>query len=268
MLQTFTFQNTIISYADYGSGQPIVLLHGFGEDGTIWQHQIELLCTVGRVVVPDLPGSGMSGLLPQLTKTPITITDYANCVYALVQQLQLHNIILLGHSMGGYITLAFAEKYGSLLKAFGLLHSTAFADSPEKKEVRKRGIEMIQQYGAFPFLKNTLPNLFADKYNKEHLEKVNELIDRGKQFTTEALTQYYTAMMNRPDRTLVLQNSKVPVLFIAGDQDVAAPLPDLLQQVHLPNISHFYVLPQNGHMGMWEHADVFNSHLLNFIGAL
>ena len=170
--------------------------------------------------------------------------------------------------MGGYISLAFAEMFPQKLKAFGLVHSTAFADSAEKKTGRQQGIEMINEYGAFAFLKNTIPNLFSKKFKETNADEVEQLIEKGKSFSEEALTQYYTAMMNRPDRTAVLKEAKVPVLFIIGEEDIAAPLDDLLQQVHLPDISDIHILQGVGHMGMMEVPELVNKHLLSFIDSI
>lgn len=266
MQTSFQYKNGNVSYRKEGSGQTVVLLHGFGEDSTIWDKQLPFLKAFCQVIVPDLPGSGQSTLLqPAKSETPVTIEDYADCIFALLQQEQVASCIMLGHSMGGYITLAFAGKYSQVLNGFGLVHSTAFADSEEKKAARRKGIELMRQYGGFSFLKNTIPNLFADEYKQKNAESVALLIEKGKEFSTDALIQYYTAMIYRDDRTAVLKNSIVPVLFIIGSQDVAAPLNDLLQQVHLPGVSYIHILEGVGHMGMWEATDEINKHLAAFI---
>jgi len=262
MYKNFNYKNSNISYEVLGEGQPVVLLHGFGETGSIWNKQDIVLKKQCRLIIPDLPGSGNS---ETLQGENISIEDYAACVNALLNEENIETCIMLGHSMGGYITLAFAEKYPERLKAFGLVHSTAFADNEEKKATRKKGIQMVKEYGGYSFLKNTTPNLFADVFKKEHPEEVNTLIENGQSFPDEALVQYYSAMMNRPDRTSVLSQSKVPVLFIIGTEDVAAPLNDLMQQVHLPEVSHFHIIEGVGHMSMLEAADQLNKFLLDFI---
>ncbi len=262
MEKKFRYLNTEIFYKVTGKGQPVVLLHGFAEDSNIWNQQIDFLQKYCLLIVPDLPGSGKSGMLQ---KDNIEIEDYAHCIDALLKNENIDKCILLGHSMGGYITLAFAQMFPEKLQAFGFVHSTAFADNEDKKETRKKGIKMMEEYGVYPFLKNTTPNLFSDQYKKQHPEKVSELIEQGKNFTKEALIQYYTAMMNRADRTEVLKRSEVPVLFIIGAEDKAAPLEDLLQQVHLPKISYVHIINGVGHMGMWEEAQQVNNFLLEFI---
>ena len=268
MSKTFSYRSSILSYEIYGKGQPVVLLHGFGEDSHIWDEQVSFLKEHCQLWVPDLPGSGKSGLLHPLPGEEfVTIETYADCIHALMQFEAITQCIMLGHSMGGYITLAFAEKYPQALKAYGLVHSTAFADTEEKKKVRERGIELIEKYGAPAFLKNTIPNLFSEGYKQRNPEIVTKLIDEAIQFSKEALQQYYRAMILRPDRTAVLKSNRLPVLFVIGTEDIAAPMADVLQQVSLPEISYIYVLPDTGHMGMWESTDQLNQLLLTFINS-
>ncbi len=262
MEKDFQYGTVNLHYITEGAGKNVVLLHGFAEDAHIWDKQIDFLKDHCRIIAIDLPGSGKSGMLQG---DNIGIEDYADCVYAILQHEHLDKCILLGHSLGGYITLAFAEKYPDSLYGFGLVHSTAFADSEEKKAVRKKGIEIIGQYGSYPFVKNTTPNLFSNEYKAAHADSVKTLSETGNNFKPEALQQYYAAMMNRPDRTSVLSGSKTPVLFILGMEDVAAPLQDLLQQVHLPKLSYIHILENTGHMGMWEATDLVNSYLLDFV---
>lgn len=261
MQKEIAYKNKIVAYRVEGEGEVVLLLHGFGEDSHIWDGQINFLKSSCRVITLDLPGSGASEYNDQLS----SLNDFADCINALLMHENISQSIMLGHSMGGYILLSFAEKYPQLLKAFGLVHSTAFADSEEKKLVRTKGIEAIEQYGAYAFLKNTIPNLFGGSYKKEQSAKVDELIEQGKQFPKKALQQYYTAMMNRPDKTSVLQNSEVPVLFVIGTADVAAPLTDVLKQAHLPEIAYIHILENTGHIGMWEARDLVNKYLLEFI---
>src|SRR4051812_6767172 len=142
-------------YRSNGSGPVVMLVHGFGEDSTVWKHQYEALPGY-RLLLPDLPGSG---------KTPMSkdlgMEGMAGVLKQLLVALNIEKCIMIGHSMGGYVTMAFAEKYNSFLAAFGLIHSTAYADSEEKKAARRKGIEFIKENGAFAFLKSVTPNLFS-----------------------------------------------------------------------------------------------------------
>jgi pimeloyl-ACP methyl ester carboxylesterase len=267
MEKTFSFRSATISYTLQGKGTTVVLLHGFGEDRQIWDKQVSFLREHCRLLVPDLPGSGKSSLL--VTETPasdaVGIDDYAELIHALLQTENISSCIMLGHSMGGYITLAFAEKYPALLRAFGLVHSSAFADSEEKKAMRAKAVTTISKFGAPAFLRNTIPNLFGKAFKETYPEKVSDLIKTAEGFTAAALEQYYIAMMNRPDRCKVLAGNHLPVLFVMGTEDIAAPMEDVLQQVHLPQISYIHVLPGCGHMGMWEAPELLNQLLLAFI---
>ena len=274
MQKTFIYKEARISYRTEGKGKPVVLLHGFGEDSHIFDQQIEFLKESCLLIIPDLPGTGKSALLISDHPMPVTgilkpvtvsIEDYADCIKALLEEEKISKCILLGHSMGGYITLAFAEKYPGSLSRFGLIHSSAFADNEEKKRNRQRGIDLMEQYGAYAFLKNTIPNLFSLQFKEAFPDKLESLIEASKQFSTEACRQYYTAMMNRPDRTDVLKGNPLPVLFVIGTEDVAAPLNDLNLQIHLPLCSYIHIIENVGHMSMWEAPELLNSYLLEFI---
>lgn len=262
MLKTFQYQNSAISYNVYGSGTSVVLLHGFAEDSTIWNSQVDALSNVCQLIIPDLPGSEKSEILRDENAG---MEAYADCIHALLLHEKIETCIMLGHSMGGYITLAFAERYANKLKGFGFVHSTAFEDSDERKVNRKKGIKLMDEYGAVSFVKNTTPNLFTDAFKKEHADKVDEIIHRITNANTPALTQYYRAMLNRPDRKHVLEFTEVPVLFIAGKEDITIPVNDVLQQVRLPRVSYIHIINNAGHMSMIETPDELNKHLLYFI---
>ena len=262
MQKEFEYKNATVNYSIQGKGDAVLLLHGFGENSLIWQDQVHFLKENYTIVTPDLPGSGKSSILEQEL---VTIQDYAACIFALLQNEKIEKCYLLGHSMGGYITLAFAAEYPEKLMGFGLINSTAFADNAEKKKSRLQGIEMIKEHGAYSFLKTAIPTLFAKSFKNEHPEKVADLVEKSKQFSNEALIQYYTAMMNRPDSTEVLQNSQLRVLFVIGTEDNAAPLTDLLQQIHLPQNAQIHILDGVGHMSMIEASPKVNDYLIEFL---
>ncbi len=185
-----------------------------------------------------------------------------------VLPLRGSGVILIGHSMGGYITLAFAEKYPELVKAFGLFHSTAFADSEEKKETRRKGIKFIEQQGGYEFLKSSISNLFAPHTKEEKSYLVEEQIEAVRNANGAALVSYYVSMMQRPDRTAVLRDSPVPVLFVLGRHDNAVPFEDGLKLCHLPQLAYIELLENAGHMGMAEEIIESNKILSDFITAI
>ncbi len=258
--KSFLFQNKSIHYNTYGEGKPVILLHGFGEDSTIWDSQIKSLQPHYLLIVPDIPGSGKSELI-----TGANIEIYAEIIKGLLDKELITEAVLIGHSMGGYIALAFSEKYPTYLKAFGLFHSSAFADTEEKKEARKKAIDFIKEKGAHTFLKTSTPNLFTQQYKDAKSEKVEALIESGKLFTEEALIQYYDAMIARPDRINILKNFNKPILFIIGQHDQAIPFDASMKQCHLPSQSHVHILRESAHMGMWEEENKTNNILLSFL---
>lgn len=267
--RSINYQQKNIHYKVYGEGQPVVLLHGFGEDSTVWKLQITALKDHFQLIVPDLPGSGDSELVPGAD-----IETYADIVKAIVD-IELPGasgqepfLQLIGHSMGGYITLAFAEKYPQYLKSFGLFHSSAFADTEEKKVTRKKAIAFIREKGAAAFLKTSIPGLFTAEYQEAFPEKVEALVETAKKISPEALVQYYEAMIARPDRVAVLNNFNGPVLFLIGQHDTAVPFESSLQQCYLPAQSHVHILRQSAHMGMLEESEKSSEALLNFLSAL
>jgi pimeloyl-ACP methyl ester carboxylesterase len=276
MQKEFLYQSKKIFYRIEGAGMPIVLLHGFGFDSSVWNEQIDFLKDDCLLVIPDIPGSGQSEMLQvdnyQLPETSnrqsetfISIEDYAKCIHQLLIEENISQCIILGHSIGGYITLAFAKLFPEQLKAFGLVHSTAYADTEEKKTNRQRSIEMMDVYGGYAFLKNTIPNLFSKSFKEAFPEKVESFIEKAKDFKTEALQQYYAAMMHRPDYTSVVKDTEAAVLFVIGTEDIAAPMKDVLEQTQLCKNAYIHILEQTGHMGMLEAAKKMNLLLLDFI---
>jgi pimeloyl-ACP methyl ester carboxylesterase len=259
------FQNKKIFYRAEGKGKVVILLHGFAEDGNIWNPQFDILKKEHFVIVPDLPGSGQSEML----EGTCTLSDYAEVVKAIVDEElgknQKSTFSLIGHSMGGYITLAYAEKYPERLESLGLFHSSAFADDEQKKETRRKAIEFIKSNGAEAFLKTSTPNLFSEKTRNEKPELVEKLLSLAMNVSAGALIQYYEAMISRPDRTSVLKAFSKPVLFMIGAHDTAIPLQASLQQCYLPPVSSVHILNNSGHLGMWEEEEKANEYLSAFL---
>jgi len=260
MNKEIQYQGKKIFYRSNGAGKPVMLVHGFGEDGNVWNKQIEYLKDKCYLIVPDLPGSGQSEMIDDMS-----MEGMAEVLHSIIHEENIDTWTVIGHSMGGYITLALVESYWNHVNAFGLFHSSAFADTEEKKETRKKGIEFIKKNGAFEFLKTATPNLFSPNSKEQIPNSINEFINSLANLSSDSLVAYYNAMMKRPDRTSVLKNSKNPVLFVAGEHDNAIPLNDILKQCHLPEKSYFHVLKKTGHMGMMEETENANRILEEFL---
>ncbi|MGB5030268.1 MAG: alpha/beta hydrolase [Chitinophagaceae bacterium] len=249
-----------IFYRVTGEGNPVMLVHGFGEDGTVWNNQVDFLKDKFRIIIPDLPGSGKSELIENSS-----LEVMAEVLHQIIHEEDIDHCVMIGHSMGGYITLAFAEMYWNHLTAFGLFHSSAYADSKEKITTRQKGIEFINEHGAFAFLKTATPNLFSPLTKAENPGLIDKQINSLDNFSPAALVSYYEAMISRPDRTAILLQATVPVLFIIGKYDNAVPPEDSLQQCHLPEKSYIHMLNRSGHMGMLEEPQQSNQILEKFL---
>ncbi|MBI5373110.1 MAG: alpha/beta hydrolase [Sphingobacteriales bacterium] len=260
MNKTIVIEGQRIRYRVTGSGQPVMLVHGFGEEAGVWDEIADHLKNTYRLVIPDLPGSGHSEQIPDMS-----IEGMAEVLHTILHEEKLSTCVLIGHSMGGYITLAFAEKYPNHLSGFALFHSTAYADSEEKKAARRKGIEFIKEHGAFPFLKASIPNLFSPLTREKNAALVEKHIAGLTHFTPGALVAYYNAMISRPDRSDLLKQCGIPVLFIIGKHDTAAPPADSFRQSGLPEISYIHQLEKSGHMGMLEEPEQCTRILEGFL---
>jgi len=251
-------------YRMYGDGPVCVLLHGFAEDGHIWDQQVAELSKKFTCLVIDLPGTGDSA--PAFDKhRDLSVNSAADIVLEIIQQEKLEKVTLLGHSMGGYVTLAFAEKYPATLKGFGLIHSTAFADNEEKVQTRKKSVAFMRDHGTKLFLEQLYPNLYGEQFKKHHYDEIEKQIKASEIYQAEVLIQYYEMMIKRPDRTNILRTAQIPVLFIIGAEDKTVNLADSLAQCHLPLESHILILEKAGHMGMKEEVEKTNTAIRDFL---
>jgi pimeloyl-ACP methyl ester carboxylesterase len=246
--KTIVDEDKILFYRDEGAGLPVMLVHGFAEDGTVWDAVAPRLKNICRLLIPDLPGSGRSSPLSQET----SMESLAECLKNLLDREDIDRCIFIGHSMGGYITLAAADAYPERVRAFGFFHSTAYPDGEEKKTGRRKSMEFIRQYGAAPYIRQSIPNLFAAVTRGSRPDLVEDMIRRYSGFSAQSLVDYQEAMLHRPDRLSVLQKFTGPILFIIGENDTLVPLAQSLEQCHMPWLSHIHVLPISGHMGMLE----------------
>lgn len=257
MQKKIRFENKSMSYWVEGKGQPLMLVHGFAEDHRVWHYQTKHLQKNFQIILPDLPGSGASELIDT-----ISMESMAEMLKAILDQEGIDQCSIIGHSMGGYVMLAFAEKNQERLNSFSLFHSTAYPDSEEKKQTRLKAIEFIRKNGVEEFLKTSTPNLFAKgntaSQQEERLKMIKEVVDTYKDFTQEALIAYYRAMMERPDRTEVLKTFTKPILFLLGKEDTAVPYDQGIEQSKLPRNVETHTLQHSGHMGMWEEKDKSN----------
>jgi pimeloyl-ACP methyl ester carboxylesterase len=250
----------MLEYNDTGHGFPLVLLHGFCESRSLWKYCEKELSAHYRVISPDLPGFGES----RLEDSNISIEYFAEKIKYLLDELKIEKCIMIGHSLGGYITLAFAEKYELRLKGIGMFHSTAFADTEEKKENRNKTIEFIRKHGVPMFAQSFVPPLFSLR-NRELLKiEIQELIEISSSSSEAGVIETTKAMRDRKDRVHVLKAVNFPVLYVVGKKDGSVPLEKSLEQCYLPKHSIVHFLENAGHMGMIENKPETIKILHNF----
>jgi pimeloyl-ACP methyl ester carboxylesterase len=232
-------------------GIPLLLLHGFCETHQVWEHYLAALGTRFRVLCPDLPGFGRSSSLPE----GFTLSDVAERLAAWLHQLGIEKAIIIGHSLGGYVALALLEKYPELFAGIGLFHSTAYADSSEKRKSRQHVIDFVEKHGVETFATSFVPQLFHTTnrpYIEEYIAKVVAIAAATPEYT---LIGYTRAMQQRPDRLAVLEAYKGPILYIIGEKDGSVPLEDSKRQLLQLHNYQAYVLEETGHMGMFEQEE-------------
>lgn len=247
-------KNDTLSYKEFGQGKAVVFVHGFCENHTIWSDYAQKLSSSYHVIVPDLPGFGDSS--PEFGEA-VSMEYYARRVHELLEVVckNEEQVTFIGHSLGGYVALAFAELYPERINGFGLFHSTAFPDNEEKKQSRDKVAQYIQDKGVPAFTDNFVEPLFYAGNRAQLKNEIEEVKKQAGLSSKEGAVAATLAMKERADRTAVLKESKVPVLFIAGKKDTSIPIEKSLEQFHFPAKSLVYLLDNVGHMGMIEEKE-------------
>jgi pimeloyl-ACP methyl ester carboxylesterase len=250
-----------LAYYDQGKGeQAILLIHGFGEDHAIWKNQIEFLSTHYRVIAPNLPGVHCKPLALHHSQAP-NIRMYVEVLHELMHHLHIEQYYIVGHSMGGYIGLSFADYYVNHVQGLLLFHSTTYEDNEAKKTSRMKVAEFIQEWGVSKYLETATPNLFGDAFKKTNPGVIQNVIESGSSISQEAMIQFVFAMRNRKAMTHLLKQHTIPVWMIVGEADLAVPIQDSLEQIKLLPSSNSLVLNNVGHMGMFEATDQVNEFI-------
>jgi pimeloyl-ACP methyl ester carboxylesterase len=253
-------KNLSVAYHSQGKGLCIILIHGFMETHEIWSGFADSLSEHYHVISVDLPGHGLSDPIDK----PWQLEKYAEAVYDIIIEEKIEKTIMIGHSMGGYVTLAFAEAYPEKLIGIGLFHSTPFADSEEKKIARYKTIENIEAGK----LNEIINRHFIDVYNHKNRHLFSKEIERAKKaaylLSRNAVIASITAMAERKDRSGLLGELKIPALLIVGTEDTFIPK-TLVEQIILPPNSQTSILWDSGHMGMIEEKEKSLKAIISFI---
>jgi pimeloyl-ACP methyl ester carboxylesterase len=247
-VKKITYKGVDVIYRDQGDGTSIVFLHGYLETGEIWESFANRFQDRYRVIVPDLPGHGQSGTWGKVH----TMEDLAGAVRAVLAKESAGKVFLVGHSMGGYVTMAFADLFPEMLSGYCLFHSTCFSDTEEKKKNRSREISLVRCGKKGQIVNVNIPKGFANK----QVERLKVEVERAKRIALknpdEGIVAILNGMMQRPDRTHVLQDPALPRLLVGGMKDNYIP-PEVFEKlIRLAPDAESLALQESGHMGFIE----------------
>ena len=256
-MKSILFKNTRISYTDSGKGTAIVLLHGFLENKTMWNAFIPEFSKKHRIITIDLLGHGETECLGYVH----SMEDNADAIHAVLTELRIRKAVLVGHSMGGYVALAFAELYPDNVKGLVLLNSTSRADSEERKLNRDRAIKAVKQ-SFTNFISLSIANLFSEG-NRERLKDQIELVKKEALKTPlQGIVASLEGMKIRMDREVILHLTPYPKMLILGKKDPVLNYEENLEQIEETNVQ--LVTFPDGHMSHTENETELTSVLLNF----
>jgi 3-oxoadipate enol-lactonase len=257
---------TGLAYIDRGKGRPILLVHGFPLDHTMWNPQIEVLSDQYRVIAPDLRGFGQS-LLGQIDPTRgLSMEQYADDLSELLDALQISEpIALLGLSMGGYIAWQFIRKFPKRVRSLVQLDTRAIADNDEARAGRIKMAENVAEWGAARVAEMMGPKLFRQQAFTTQPEIITATRRVVESTSPAAISAAQRGMAARPDVTDQLPKITVPTLVIVGDQDVISPPAEMQSIAAAIPGAKFVVIPDSGHMTTLEQPDAVNEALLRFL---
>jgi pimeloyl-ACP methyl ester carboxylesterase len=241
-METFSINGVKIAYERLGKGQPLLLIHGYPLDHSIWNETATLLQNDFDLILPDMRGFGQSGTVGE----QYTVTDMADDLAGLLDHLKIEKAAVAGHSMGGYVALAFAKKYPVRVSGLGLVASQALPDNPERKEGRYKTAEDVGQKGV-----GLVADAMTEKLTGDvSLQKVvHSLIEQQK---SAGIIGALKAMAEREDATPFLSSFKPPLALIHGDADALIPIERAREVKALVPSAHLAELPGAGHMLMME----------------
>ena len=252
------YKNTKISYSDSGKGNTIVLLHGFLENQTMWQDLVSELSKKYRVITIDLLGHGETQCLGYVH----TMEDNADVVQAVLSKLCIRKAIFVGHSMGGYVALAFAELYPEKILGLVLMNSTSKADSEERKANRSRAIKAVKK-DYTSFVRLSITNLFSEENREKMKDEIKKVKIEALKTPLQGIVASLEGMKIRKDQETLLRSATYPILLIWGEKDPVLHYKDSLEQIENTKVK-LVTLP-DGHMSHIENREELAIVLSNFV---
>ena len=260
--RTLTVDGRTVHYRDEGrSNKPtLVLLHGFLQNLDVWTSYVLSYMQQLRVITIDLPGHGMTDSF-----CDVHTTDFmADIVKEVLNAAGVDQCVVVGHSMGGYVALAFAERYPYTVRGLGLVNSHAMADSAAHREQREQVCQQAQDNVA-SYIVSFIPSLFDDSRRAVLSQEINDLQAQCLHTTSASVIAAQRGMARRPSRIGLLQQMDVPVYFVFGKNDPRIPIELAVTQTLLPRRAEALLLENTGHMAFLEEREYVKPRLLNFV---
>lgn len=244
----YHYNEVPLFYKISGKGPVLVLLHGFLESSTMWSSFVPSLSLHRRVLTVDLPGHGKSGC-----SAPVhSMEMMADMVYALLHHLQIDKASFMGHSMGGYVGLAYLEAYGQQVEGLTLLNSTTRKDTIEQKRNRDRATRIVSENKEV-FIGNIMNLLFMESSHRRYPTEIAALKKEAMGFSAEGIIAATQGMKLRIDRTTVFRDFSGGKLIICGANDLVVPLA-VSKEIASATNSQLKVL-NGGHMSWIENSE-------------
>ena len=256
------YKHLDVYYTVAGNGPAVVLIHGFLENHSMWHAYAEVLAKRYRVVCVDLLGHGKTPNLGYIH----SMEAMAEGVKAVLDHLRLKKYTLIGHSMGGYVALAFGEAYPDQVRGLCLFYSTAKEDDATKKHMRLRAMAAVK-HNPQTFVRTMIPSLFAQENQHRYRTQIDELIAQALHMSPRGIVAALAGMRERKDREALLFFGPYPVCIINGKQDSRIPREDLESQLAAPNVK-FHLETPHGHMGHIEDEEMCLAYLEHFLKAV
>lgn len=251
-----------VHYRDEGRNnkKTVVLLHGFLQNLDVWSSYVLSYMHHLRVITIDLPGHGQTETFSETH----SMDFMARMVKTVLDEAGVDQCVMIGHSMGGYVALAFAEKHPYLLRGLGLINSHALPDSEEHRHWRQAICEQVKENRA-SYIVNFVPTLFDDHNRAGLSQDIKDLQDQCLETRSESIIASQNGMMNRPSRIDVLRQLEVPILFIYGKNDNRIPLELAISQAMIPHHAEILILDNVGHMAFIEEREYVKPRIKNFV---
>ena len=255
--------NARIGYGDLGRGTPIVLLHAFPLDRTMWAPQTSALAGEWRCLAIDARGFGDS------TATgPFSVDRYADDIAAVLDAAAVAQAVVVGLSMGGYVAFALWRRHPRRVRALVLADTRAGEDTPETRDRRRELIQLARSEGSAAVAERQLVGLLGKTTREQRPDIVQSVRAIAERASVDGIVGALEALLARPDSTSTLSSISVPTLIVVGEEDVLAPAKEARGMHALVPDSRFQVLAQAGHLSSVERPAAFNAVLSEFLHAM